>query len=269
MHGLGNDFVIIDARKEPFLPTPAQTKKLADRKYGIGCDQLIVLEPSQDADLFMRIYNADASQAEACGNATRCVAHLLMTEKNTENCTIQTLGGLLSARRAEKNLISINMGRPKFAWHEIPLREEVDSRAIPLEFEGLSAPIAVNIGNPHCCWFTNTLNIEQHQRLGQRYETHPLFPKRCNIHLIRVLNKESIEMLIWERGVGPTLASGSSACAAAVAAQERKLCGNTVRVKMQGGEAVITRVATGDIEMCGPYAKAFNGKFCLDVHGLV
>lgn len=266
MHGLGNDFVVFDARDQALFLSAKDCAAIANRKKGVGCDQLIVLEPSERADLFMRIFNADGSEAEACGNATRCVAQLLMQERGQQNCTIETLAGLLPATK-QGELITVNMGPARQDWRDIPLSKEQDTLALDLEFESLSAPVAVNMGNPHCCWFVPSVESARetglYERMGAWVQSHALFPERSNTHLVEVVDRNTIKMLIWERGVGPTEASGSSACAGAVAAIRKGYCASRVRVLMPGGEAQITWQADGTVLMQGPYAFVFEGRISL------
>lgn len=289
MHGCGNDFVVMDARAPDtavvgastaaakalrcadatgFRPNAAQAQAIADRHKGVGFDQLIVLEPSIQADVFMRILNADGSEAGACGNATRCIADLIMRERGRDDVTIQTISGLLPARRDGAE-IRVNMGPVNTDWQTIPLAGEADPDALPLTIEGLSQPVATNVGNPHCSFFVDDLSEALRDLVGPEIEHHPLFPERTNVQLIKVWDRETIQILIWERGVGPTLASGSSSCATATAAMRRGLTERSVRVMMPGGTVRIDWLDDGTVDMTGPYSYVFQATLMLDDHGLV
>ena len=268
MHGCGNDFVVVDGRQKSFQPSAAQAQSIADRRKGIGFDQLIVLEPSSAADVFMRIYNADGSESGACGNATRCIADLVMSERQTASCSIETLPGVLLADRRGSE-IKVNMGPIETSWDRIPLAEKIDTLALPIEVDGLSGPVATGVGNPHCSFLVDALSEEQRDRVGKQIEHHPLFPERTNVQLVQVLDRNTIEILIWERGVGPTLASGSSSCATATAAMRRGLCDRSVRVRMPGGSVTIDWLDDGTVDMTGPFAYVCSGTLRLDETGLV
>ena len=244
MHGLGNDFVIVDARKQAFAPAPEQAAHIADRRVGVGCDQLIVLEPSARADVFMRIYNADGSQAGACGNATRCVASLLGGEP-----VIETIAGLLPTR-LDGDWYEADMGKI----------EVLDTNAV-IEGVGMSAVI-LNIGNPHAVFLTDQLDLVT--TLGPQVEVHHDFPNRTNVQFVHILDEKNIRQRVWERGAGLTAASGSGACAGAVAAMVKGGCDRQVTVHMDGGDLRITwREHDGHVLMHGPHALAFEGSFVL------
>ena len=185
MHGLGNDFVIVDARTEPFQPSDAQAQRIADRHFGVGCDQLIVLEPATDpaAQVFMRIYNADGSQAEACGNATRCVGRLLF-EESGKPPAIQTVMGVLPTRRLHDGRYSVEMGPAYMDWQDIPLAEDMDTLHLPELVPGLGAPVAVSIGNPHCVFFVDNAETFDFAPIGKQIEHHPLYPNRTNVQFV-------------------------------------------------------------------------------------
>lgn len=288
MHGCGNDFVVMDARPVDgssgpaaalrggdalgFCPNPQQAQAIADRHKGVGFDQLIVLEPSHKADVFMRILNADGSEAGACGNATRCIADLIMRELGRDHITIQTISGLLPAKRDTQDgnpEIRVNMGPVNTDWQTIPLAEAADTTALPLCIEGLSQPVATNVGNPHCSFFVDDLNEALRDLVGPQIEHHPMFPQRTNVQLVKVWDRQTIQILIWERGVGPTLASGSSSCATATAAMRRGLTDRSVRVLMPGGSVRIDWLDDGTVDMTGPYSYVFRATLLLDDHGLV
>ena len=244
MHGLGNDFVIVDARAEPFIPSPDQVRFLADRRLGVGCDQLIVMEPSEQADIFMRIYNSDGSQAGACGNATRCVASLVGGEP-----VIETIAGLLPTRKDG-------------AWYETDMGkiDVLDTNAL-IEGAGMPAVI-LNIGNPHAVFLTDQLDLVT--TLGPQIEVHPDFPNRTNVQFVHILDTQNIRQRVWERGAGLTAASGSGACAGAVAAMVKGGCDHQLTVHMDGGELRITwRESDDHVLMHGPHALSFEGCFDL------
>jgi diaminopimelate epimerase len=264
MNGLGNDFVVLDARVRPLALVAAQIAAIADRKSGIGCDQVIVLEPSDYADVFMRIWNADGGEVGACGNAARCVAALLVAERGSPHVSIETESGLLAATVSKNGRVIIDMGVPRFNWNEIPLSKPFDdTRAIELSSigdEGLSAPSVVNVGNPHCIFFVDDVEAHDLARFGPALEHHPLFPARANISLAQVTGPNSLRVRTWERGAGLTKACGTAACAAAVAAVRRGLTGRNVTVTLPGGDLVIDwREGDDHILMTGPFALDYQG----------
>ena len=264
MNGLGNDFVVLDARKQPLALKPAQIGAIADRGNGIGCDQVIALEPSDFADVFMRIWNADGGEVGACGNAARCVAALLVAERGSPHVSIETESGMLAATVAKDGRVTIDMGIPRFAWNEIPLSQPFDdTRAIELSPAGdpaLNAPSAVNVGNPHCIFFVDDIEAHDLARFGPMLEHHPLFPERANISLAQVTGPDSLRLRTWERGAGLTKACGTAACAAAVAAVRRGLTGREVDVTLPGGDLVIGwREGDDHILMTGPFALDYQG----------
>ena len=239
MHGLGNDFVIIDAREQPFTPSAEQAQKICDRRWGVGCDQLIVLEPSGRADVFMRIYNSDGSGAAACGNASRCVASLLFTETGRAP-TLETEAGLLPTQ-LDGEWFEVDMGKI----------EVIDTNAL-IEGAGMPAVI-LNIGNPHAVFLTDKLDLVT--SLGPKIEVHPDFPNRTNVQFVHILGPSAIRQRVWERGAGLTAASGSGACAGAVAAMVKGGCERQLTVQMDGGAIRITwREEDGHVLMHGPHA---------------
>lgn len=263
MHGLGNDFVIIDARKEPFEPTPAQARAIADRHRGVGCDQLIVLEPPRDraADLYMRILNADASPSGACGNATRCVGLLLAREKGRPDSVIETTAGLLRAEAASPERVTVDMGRARLGWRDIPLAEERDTLNLEISEGPLTNPVGVSMGNPHAVFIVEsgieTLPLAE---VGPKLENHPLFPERANIGVVQAVGPNRLRLRVWERGAGLTLACGSGACAAMVAAVRRGLTGRRATLLLDGGTLEMEwRETDGHVLMTGPTATAFAG----------
>jgi len=263
MNGLGNDFVVLDVRAHALALKAAQIVAIADRKRGIGCDQVIALEPSEFADVFMRIWNADGGEVGACGNAARCVAALLVAERGSPHVMIETESGLLQATLNQDRSVTIDMGAPRFNWDEIPLAEPFDdTRRITLQTDDpeLSAPSAVNVGNPHCIFFVSDVEANDLGRLGPSLEHHKLFPERANISLAQVTGPGSLRLRSWERGAGLTRACGTAACAAAVAAVRRGLTGRVVTVTLPGGDLVIDwREDDDHILMTGPFALDYEG----------
>jgi diaminopimelate epimerase len=263
MNGLGNDFVVLDARARPLALGEDAVRAIADRKEGIGCDQIIALEPSARADVFMRIWNADGGEVGACGNAARCVASLVAAERGEPTVSIETESGMLSATVNGDGSVTIDMGAPRFAWNEIPLSKPFDdARQIELQVDdpALHSPSMVNVGNPHCLFFVDDVAAHDLVRLGPMIEHHPLFPERANISLVQVLRPDAIKVRTWERGAGLTRACGTAACAAAVAAARRDLTGRKVKVSLPGGDLLIEwRESDGHILMTGPYALDFEG----------
>ena len=259
MNGLGNDFVVLDARAAAISLSPEAVRAIADRKEGIGCDQVVALEPSARADAFMRIWNADGGEVGACGNAARCVAALLGDERGVPRISIETESGVIGATVNDDRSVTIDMGAPRFAWSEIPLAKPfADTNAIAVEPAGdpaLGAASVVNVGNPHCLFFVADVDAHDLARLGPKLERHKLFPERANISLVQVLGPSHLKLRTWERGAGLTRACGTAACAAAVAAARRELSGRKVTVSLPGGDLVIAwREKDGHILMTGPYA---------------
>lgn len=251
MHGLGNDFVILDAREEPIAVDREFARALCDRRTGIGCDQLIRLSLADGADLRMDIWNADGGVAEACGNATRCIVAL------TGAATIETDGGLLSGT-ADGATVSVTLEPPKFGWNEIPLADPMNTAPLPLAWDDLSAPDAVNVGNPHLVFFVEDTDGVWLEELGPRIETDPAFPDRINVNCAEI-TADGIKLRTWERGAGLTLACGTGACATAVAAIRRKLVQSPVTVTMPGGSLSIEWAPGQPIIMHGPATHVFSG----------
>jgi diaminopimelate epimerase len=253
MHGLGNDFAVFDARETPLPMDAARARALTDRRTGIGCDQLIVIEPSNVADVAMRIWNADGGEVEACGNAARCVALLVGGETR-----IETKGGLLRAS-AQGGEAAVDMGAPRFGWDEIPLAYPMDTATMPVGWEGLRDPFAVNVGNPHAVFFVDDADAVELERLGPIIEHDPLFPARINVN-VASLEGGAIRLRVWERGAGLTQACGTGACATAVAAIGRKLAVSPVEVRLPGGSLTIEWTRGGSILMRGPAVHVFDGE---------
>jgi len=266
MQGLGNDFVVLDARRAPIPLSPAERRRIADRRRGVGCDQLIVLEPavSPGADIFMRIYNPDGSEAGACGNATRCVSGRLMAESGADRMTVQTISGLLPARRREGGRICVDMGAAKTDWRDVPVNVECDTLHLPLNLGLLQDPVGVNMGNPHAVFFVDDVDAIALETIGPKLEHAPLFPERANIEIVQVLSPEKLRMRVWERGAGITLACGSGACATLVAAARRGLTGRRAEVVLDGGPLEIEWLENGHVLMTGPWAESFTGEIALE-----
>jgi diaminopimelate epimerase len=256
MHGLGNDFAIFDAREAPLEMDSNRARALADRRTGIGFDQMILLEPSDVADVRMRIWNQDGGEVESCGNAARCVALLLGGDTR-----IETAGGLLEAS-ANGEAATIDMGQPRFGWDEIPLAYAMDTAAMPVAWESLAEPFAVNVGNPHVVFFVEDSDAVELERLGPLIETDPLFPERVNVNIASV-EAGAVRLRVWERGAGLTRACGTGACATAVAAVSRRLAASPVEVRLPGGTLSIAWTPGGAIRMSGPAAYVFEGEVAL------
>ncbi len=266
MNGLGNDFVVIDARTHPVVISESVAQAIADRKTGIGCDQLIVLEKSSLADIKMRIWNSEGGEVPSCGNASRCVADLLFAETATETATIDTDGGLLSAQKAGDRLVTIDNGKPRFDWKDIPLSEAfADTRHIELAVGPADAPLihspsVVNVGNPHCIFWVKDLDVIDLAKVGPMLENHPLFPHRANITLARVDARDHVTMRVWERGAGLTKACGTAACAVMAAGHRIRIIDSSCRMSLPGGDLFMSvRESDGHVLMTGPVAYEFDG----------
>ncbi|HEX6072687.1 MAG TPA: diaminopimelate epimerase [Sphingomicrobium sp.] len=260
MHGLGNDFVIVDARPEtgnaPFDVTPSLARAIADRRTGVGCDQLIVLEPSDSADLRMRIWNSDGGEVESCGNATRCVIQL------TGATTIDSDGGLLEGQDFGAE-VEVGIGDPRFEWNEIPLAYPIDTNPLPMAWDGLERPMALNVGNPHVVFFVDDIDAVPIEELGPKIEHDGAFPERINVNVATV-EGDDIRLNTWERGAGLTLACGTGACATAVAAIKSKRVTSPVKVTMPGGSLTIAWEAGQPIRMRGSATHVFSGELDLE-----
>jgi len=261
MHGLGNDFVILDSREGAVAMDAARARAIADRRIGVGCDQVILLEPSDIADVRMRIWNADGGEVESCGNATRCVA--LLGAK-----TIETRGGVLSAA-ADGASVTVDMGAPRFGWEEIPLAYAMDTAAMPVGWDNLETPAAVNVGNPHLVFFVEDMEAVDLARLGPRIERDPLFPQGINVNVAEVrvggmavdgVRLNGLDLRVWERGAGLTQACGTGACATAVAAIKYRNMRSPVGVRLPGGTLTIDWAPGGTIRMTGPATHVFDGE---------
>ncbi|WP_370399513.1 diaminopimelate epimerase [Sulfitobacter sp. JB4-11] len=254
MHGLGNDFVVVDARvhKQPLTARLAQA--IGHRHFGVGFDQLAVITNEGAGDAHLTFYNADGSMAAACGNATRCIARHLMDESRKTVLHLTTARGDLAAEDRGNGLTAVNMGMPQLEWHEVPLTQEMDTLALPLKGE----PTATGMGNPHCTFFVKDVAAIDLPTQGAKLEHHPLFPERTNVQFAQIIGLDHIRMRVWERGVGVTLASGSSSCATAVAAARRGLTGRKVQMELDGGTLEIDWRDDG-VWMTGPSSHVFTG----------
>ena len=256
MHGLGNDFVIIDAREQAFDVTPALARAVANRRTGVGCDQLILLEPSDRADLRMRIWNADGGEVESCGNATRCVIQL------TSAKSIDSDGGLLEGEQLGAE-VEVSLGEPRFEWDQVPLAYPMDTSARPMAWESLENPQALSVGNPHVVFFVDDLDAAPIEELGPRIENDAAFPERINVNVAQV-EADGIGLKTWERGAGLTLACGTGACATAVAAIKSKRATSPVKISMPGGSLTIAWSPGEPIRMRGGATHVFEGELDLE-----
>jgi diaminopimelate epimerase len=254
MHGLGNDFVVIDSRGRGAVTTPALARALGDRNRGVGFDQLAEIRDSAEADIALDFWNSDGTQAGACGNATRCVAGYVMQGEGRGAITLRTARGQLTAIRRADGLVSVNMGLPQLGWAEIPLARAVETLHLPLPGD----PVAVGMGNPHCVFLVPDAEAVEVTDEGARFEHDPLFPQATNVEFVSVTGPDRLRMRVWERGTGVTLACGSGACAAAVAAHRRGLTGRSVTIDLDGGQMDVDWREDG-VWMTGPTAHVFDG----------
>lgn len=266
MNGLGNDFVVVDARARKLKIGAVAAQRIGDRHRGVGFDQLLVIEPASGAgDAVLRIWNPDGSKAEACGNGTRCVADLLLKESGKSSLSLLTDGGLLACRRTDDGRVNVDMGEPKLDWQDIPLAERMDTRTLDIKVGPIDAPVlfgpsAVNMGNPHCIFFVENADAHDLKKLGPMLEHHPLFPQRANISFAQIKSKNEIRVRVWERGAGMTLACGSAACATTVAAARRKLTERRVRIVLDGGPLDIEWRDDNHVLMTGPTELNYTGE---------
>ncbi|GIT92767.1 diaminopimelate epimerase [Jannaschia pagri] len=254
MHGLGNDFVVVDERSTARRVDAALARRVGDRHRGVGFDQLAVIRDGADADLELLFWNADGSTAGACGNATRCIAAWEMARRGQGTLTLRTERGLLLAQDAGDGLTSVNMGAPLLAWADVPLAREVPTLHLPIDGD----PVATGMGNPHCTFFVDDAEAVDLPTFGATHEHHPLFPERTNVQVAHVVAPDHLRMRVWERGAGITLASGSSSCATAVAAARRGITGRKVRIDLDGGTIQVDWREDG-VWMTGPTAHVFDG----------
>ena len=254
MHGLGNDFVIIDARATEILITAETARAIGHRNFGVGCDQLAVLTTSSDADVDVAFWNSDGSMAGACGNASRCIGRLIMEESGKGIVSLRTNRGILPVQDVDGNFLSVNMGQPQLSWSDVPLAKDVDLTMLPID----GTPGVVGIGNPHCVFVVDDFESMDLPKLGAFYEHHALFPERTNVEFIKILDSQNIRMRVWERGGMITLACGSGACAAVVVAHRKGLTEREVTVHLDGGPLMISWRDDG-VWMTGTTQLVFSG----------
>lgn len=260
MHGLGNDFVVLDARAGDLRLTPKSAKAIADRRFGIGCDQIMIIEKAKNGgDAYLAIRNSDGGVVESCGNGSRCVASVLLNETGKDKLSLETLGGPIVATRADHGLISIDMGPAREAWQDIPLSQSADTLHLGIGEGSLQDPVAVNVGNPHAVFFVSDVTAIDLATLGPKLEQHPLFPQRTNVEAVQVLSRTHVRMRVWERGVGITLACGTGACATLVAAARRGLTERKATVTVDGGDLIVEWRNDGHVIMTGPVAETARG----------
>jgi diaminopimelate epimerase len=262
MHGLGNDFVVVDARRAPLSLSAAAARAIADRRRGVGCDQLIVLEaPRQpDTQAYMKIRNADGGESAACGNATRCVGAFLMAETGKDLARIGTDAGILVAEGAG-TAVTVDFGAPRLGWREVPMAKDCDTLHAPISEGPLSDPACCSMGNPHGTFFVPDVEAVDIALHGPKLEHHPMFPERANIGFAQIISSDRIRLRVWERGAGITLACGTGACAALVNAHRRGLAGREATLILDGGSLTIEWREAGDhVRMTGPVAIAYRGE---------
>ena len=255
MHGLGNDFVVIDGREGEVALSKKIISVIADRHFGVGFDQLAVISKG-DFDAHLTFYNADGSESFACGNATRCIARYLMDQTSKEKLILTTMHGQIPAVDLGNGVTSVNMGKPELEWDKVPLSENIPTLELPIE----GSPTATGMGNPHCTFFVEDpekINLEE---MGPKFENHPLFPERTNVQFASIIAQDEIRMRVWERGAGVTLASGSSSCATAVAANRKGLTEKKVQIELDGGILSVDWREDG-VWMTGPTMQVFTGSF--------
>ena len=260
MHGLGNDFAVFDARHAPLHLTCEEAEAIADRKTGIGCDQVLTILASDKADAFMRIQNADGSEVAACGNGARCVAAYIAAERGVDQVEIETAAGPSQCRIRSDGMVTVDMGVPGLDWRQIPLAEPQDTLALDLTIGSLGRPAAVSMGNPHAVFFIDDVEILDVVRIGKKVEVDPLFPERANVSFATVMDPKTIRLRVWERGTGVTRACGTAACATLVAAHRRELAGREAAIVLDGGMLQIAWVDGDHVMMTGPAAVSFTGE---------
>ena len=261
MHGLGNDFVVIDDRDGAIALEVDEVRAMANRRTGVGFDQLLILEKptTHKADVFMRICNPDGSEAQACGNGTRCVASLMMDELDRDKVIVETVAGLLASSRHGDGRITVDMGKPRLSWSDIPLSHEVDTLHMGIGLDGIVDPVGINIGNPHAVFFVEDVSVVDLEHIGPKLEQDDLFPEFANIEIVQVIGHDKVRMRVWERATGITKACGSGACAVAVAAYRRGLTGRSIEVILDGGSIEIMWREDGHVLMTGPVTASFEG----------
>lgn len=262
MHGLGNDFVVIDDRDGRLALTPEEARAVGNRRTGIGFDQLLILEKptAADADVFMRIRNPDGSEAQACGNGTRCVASRVMDELGRDRITVETVAGLLASTRNSDGRVTVDMGPAGLDWQQIPVSRQVDTLHMEIGTDGLADPVGVSMGNPHAVFFVDDVEAINLTTVGPKLEHDDLFPERANIEIVQLIGPDRLRMRVWERAAGITQACGSGACAVGVAAHRRGLTSRRVEVLLDGGPLEIEWRDDGHVLMTGPVATSFQGR---------
>ena len=261
MHGAGNDFVVLDLRRGGAAPTATEAVAIADRHRGIGCDQIILIGPSKTgvADLGLVFLNSDGSESGACGNGTRCVADLLMKERGADHLALETAAGILDCARGRDGRVTVDMGLARTEWRDIPLAEARDTLHLGIGEGPVKDPVGVGMGNPHAVFFVADVSAIPIEAIGPKLERHKLFPERANIGFAEVRAPDRIRLRVWERGAGLTLACGSGACAALVAAVRRGLAKRKATLELDGGTLEIEWLENGHVLMTGPTAIAFHG----------
>jgi diaminopimelate epimerase len=263
MHGAGNDFVVLDLRGQDASPSIATLSAMADRHKGIGCDQIVLIErPLNGADIRFRFHNADGSVSGACGNGTRCAASKIMCDEGRQSLSIETLAAILNASMDTDGRVTVDMGPAQTHWSKVPLASDIDTLHLPLEVNGVSDPVAVGMGNPHCVFFVNDAEAVEIERIGPVVETHELFPEKTNVEFVSRMDDGRLRMRVWERGVGITLACGSGVCAVVVAAAQRGIIdARTAEIVADGGMLTATLRTDGHVLLSGPVATSFLGSF--------
>ena len=262
MHGLGNDFVVIDRRKGGIALSEERMRAIGDRHRGVGFDQLVLIDTPANAlaEVAFRFHNRDGSEAGACGNGTRCAAAAIMKETGRDSLAIETRAGLLRAEKRDGGLYSVDMGVARTDWRDIPVTGACDTLALPLSVGPLSRPVGVSMGNPHCVFFVDNAEAIDLEKYGPMIERHALFPERTNVEVAALIGKDRIRLRVWERGVGITLACGSGACATGVAAVRKSLAGRSVEIVVDGGTLAVDWLENGHVVLTGPVAVSFTGE---------
>ena len=260
MHGLENDFVVLDARQKEIILSKSEIIAIADRKAGIGFDQLLIIQPSKKSNgVFMSVYNSNGDRVETCGNGARCIAKVIMDDLNIDEIVIETLAGPIEAIRQQEDLITVNLGKFKTSWKEIPLEQELDTLNLDLGIEDLPSGVAVNVGNPHIVFFISNLDNIDLNKIGPKVSSHKIFSEGVNVEFAQLLSKDHIRMRVWERGVGITKACGTGACATLVAAVKKGLSQNFARVTLDGGDLFVELTANDEVKLTGPANNSFTG----------
>ena len=263
MHGAGNDFVVLDLRGQEASPSIAALSAMADRHKGIGCDQIVLIETALNgAEIRLRFYNPDGSEAGACGNGTRCAASKIMCDEGRQSLNIETLAAILNANMDSNGRVTVDMGPAQTHWSKVPLASDINTLHLPLQVDGVSNPVAVGMGNPLCVFFVDDAEAVEVERIGALVETHALFPEKTNVEFVSLMDNGQLRMRVWERGVGVTLACGSGVCAVVVAAAQRGIIDTrTAEIVADGGMLTATWRADGHVLLSGPVATSFSGLY--------